>query len=270
VSKVEFIKMSASGNDFILVDNRAGELYQKHRDINDFVVKICRRHHSVGSDGLILIQESRNADFCWRFFNADGSEANMCGNGGRCAARFAFIKGIAGEKMAFETGAGIIKAEIEGVKVKLQLTTPTDLKLDYSIKLENKEIFINSVNTGVPHAVLLSDDIDHVPVEELGRIIRFHAAFGEKGTNVDFVKVIDKTNLVLRTYERGVEAETYACGTGAVASGVILKEKGLIESPVNILTKGGETLKVYVDDEVYLEGDTKIIYVGLLNDEALL
>jgi len=270
VSKVEFIKMSASGNDFILVDNRAGELYQKHRDINDFVVKICRRHHSVGSDGLILIQESRNADFCWRFFNADGSEANMCGNGGRCAARFAFIKGIAGEKMAFETGAGIIKAEMEGTKVKLQLTTPTDLKLDYSIKLENKEIFINSVNTGVPHAVLLSDDIDHVPVEELGRIIRFHAAFGEKGTNVDFVKVIDKTNLVLRTYERGVEAETYACGTGAVASGVILKEKGLIESPVNILTKGGETLKVYVDDEVYLEGDTKIIYVGLLNDEALL
>ena len=270
MSKVEFIKMSASGNDFILVDNRAGELYQKHRDINDFVVKICRRHHSVGSDGLILIQESRNADFCWRFFNADGSEANMCGNGGRCAARFAFIKGIAGEKMAFETGAGIIKAEMEGTKVKLQLTTPTDLKLDYSIKLENKEIFINSVNTGVPHAVLLYDDIDHVTVEELGRIIRFHAAFGEKGTNVDFVKVIDKTNLVLRTYERGVEAETYACGTGAVASGVILKEKGLIESPVNILTKGGETLKVYVDDEVYLEGDTKIIYVGLLNDEALL
>lgn len=270
MSKVEFIKMSASGNDFILVDNRAGELYQKHRDINDFVVKICRRHHSVGSDGLILIEESRNADFCWRFFNADGSEANMCGNGGRCAARFAFIKGIAGEKMAFETGAGIIKAEMEGTKVKLQLTTPTDLKLDYSIKLENKEIFINSVNTGVPHAVLLSDDIDHVPVEELGRILRFHAAFGEKGTNVDFVKVIDKTNLVLRTYERGVEAETYACGTGAVASGVILKEKGLIESPVNILTKGGETLKVYVDDEVYLEGDTKIIYVGLLNDEALL
>jgi diaminopimelate epimerase len=262
--------MSASGNDFILVDNRTGELYKTYNDINHFVAKVCRRRHSVGSDGLILIEESKNAAFCWRFFNADGSEADMCGNGGRCAARFAFIKGITGEKMAFETGAGIIKAEIEGAKVKLQLTTPTDLKLDYSIKLENKEIFINSVNTGVPHAVLLSDDIDHVPVEELGRIIRFHAAFGEGGTNVDFVQVTDKTNLVLRTYERGVEAETYACGTGAVASGVILKEKGLIESPVNILTKGGETLKVYVDDEVYLEGDTKIIYVGLLNDEALL
>ncbi|MCX5816414.1 MAG: diaminopimelate epimerase [Proteobacteria bacterium] len=270
MSKLEFIKMSASGNDFILIDNRTGELYKTYNDINDFVAKVCRRRHSVGADGLILIEKSRNADFCWRFFNADGSEADMCGNGGRCAARFAFIKGIAGKKMAFETGAGIIKAETEGTKVKLQLTTPTDLKLDYSIKLENKEIFINSVNTGVPHAVLLSDDIDHVPVEELGRIVRFHSAFGEKGTNVDFVKVIDKTNLVLRTYERGVEAETYACGTGAVASGVILKEKGLIESPVNILTKGGETLRVYVDDEVYLKGDTKIIYIGLLNDEALL
>jgi len=272
VSKLEFIKMSASGNDFILIDNLAGELYRKYKDINAFVVKVCRRRHSVGADGLILIEKakSENADFSWRFFNADGSEADMCGNGGRCAARFAFIKGITGKKMAFETGSGIIKAEMDGTKVKLQLTAPTDLKLDYSIKLENKEIFINSVNSGVPHAVLLSDDIDHVPVEELGKIVRYHAAFGENGTNVDFVKVVDKTNLIIRTYERGVEAETYACGTGAVASGIILKEKGLIESPVNILTKGGETLKVYVGDEVYLEGDTKIVYVAELDEEAVL
>jgi len=270
VLKLEFYKMSASGNDFILIDNRGGELYRNHKRITDFVVKVCRRRHSVGADGLILIEESNNADFRWRFFNADGSEADMCGNGGRCAARFAFKKGICSEKMAFETGAGVIKAEIDGARVKLQLTTPVDLKLDYSITLEDKEIFINSVNTGVPHAVLLSDDIDHVPVEELGRVVRYHKAFGEKGTNVDFVKVVDRTNIIVRTYERGVEGETYACGTGAVASGIILKEKGLIESPVNVLTKGGETLKAYVNDEVYLEGDAKIIYVGMLNNEALL
>ena len=270
MSGLEFTKMSASGNDFILIDNRSGVLYKTYSNINDFVKKVCRRCHSVGADGLILIETSNNADFSWKFFNADGSEAEMCGNGGRCAARFAFTNGITAENMAFETIAGIIKAEVRGRKVKLQLTTPKELKLDYAIKLEDKELFINSVNTGVPHAILLSDDIDYIPVEELGKAVRHHAAFGEKGTNVDFVKIVDRTNLIVRTYERGVEGETYACGTGVVASGVIMKEKGLIDSPVNVLTRGGEILRAYVDDEVYLEGDTKIIYTGLLNDEALL
>ena len=267
---IEFYKMSASGNDFILIDNRDRKINKKFRKIPGFVAKICRRRHSVGADGVILVEGSETADFRWRFFNADGSEAEMCGNGGRCAARFAFMKGIAGEEMAFETLAGTIKAKMDGTRVKLQLTTPYDIRLDYPIDLENKEIFLSSVNTGVPHAILLSDDIDHVPVEELGRVIRYHKAFGEKGTNVDFVKIVDRENVYLRTYERGVEGETYACGTGAVASGVILKEKGLIESPVNILTKGGEILKVYIGDEVYLEGDAKVIYTGALNDEALL
>jgi diaminopimelate epimerase len=150
------------------------------------------------------------------------------------------------------------------------LTTPSDIRLDYPINLEDKEISLSSVNTGVPHAILLTDDIDHVPVEDLGRLIRYHKTFGEKGTNVDFVEIIDKGRIKIRTYERGVEGETYACGTGAVASGVILKEKGFIESPVNILTKGGETLKVYIDKEVHLEGSARIIYTGVLNEEALL
>lgn len=270
MSELEFFKMSASGNDFILIDNRDGKVSKKYNKVADFVAKICRRRHSVGADGLILIEGSKKADFRWKFFNADGSEAEMCGNGGRCAARFAFMKDIAGKDMAFETIAGTIRAKIEGTRVKLQLTTPYDIKLDYPIKLEDKEIFLSSVNTGVPHAVLLSGDVDYVPVEELGRVIRYHKAFGEKGTNVDFVQVMDKKNVKMRTYERGVEGETYACGTGAVASSVILKGKGLIESPVNILTRGGETLKVYINDEVYLEGDAKVIYTGVLNDEALL
>lgn len=267
---LEFFKMSASGNDFIIIDNRDGKVYDSLQDLNDFIVKICRRHHSVGADGLILIEKSKKHDFRWRFFNADSSEAEMCGNGGRCAARFACVKGIAKEKMSFETLAGVIKAEVDGKKVKLQLTSPTNLKLDYPVGLEDKEIFLSSVNTGVPHAVLLADDVDHMPVEELGRLVRYHKAFGEKGTNVDFVQIVDKKSVKLRTYERGVEGETYACGTGAVATGVILKAKGLLESPMNILTKGGEALKVYVDDEVYLEGITQIIYVGKLHEEALL
>jgi len=269
VLDLEFFKMSASGNDFIIIDNRDGKVYDSFKDTKQFIVQVCRRHHSVGADGLILIEKSKKYDFRWRFFNADSSEAEMCGNGGRCAARFAFLKGIAQEKMSFETLAGIIKAEVDGKSVKLQLTSPTNLKLDYPVALEDKEIFLSSVNTGVPHAVLLADDVDHMPVEELGRLVRYHKAFGAKGTNVDFVQIVDKKKVKIRTYERGVEGETYACGTGAVATGVILKAKGLLESPMNILTKGGETLKVYVDNEVYLEGVTQIVYVGKLHEEAL-
>ncbi len=267
--------MSASGNDFIVIDNRSGKVNERFHDISEFVKKVCRVHHSVGADGVILIENSKEQDFCWRFFNADGSEAEMCGNGGRCAARFAYMNGIAKQKMAFETIAGTIKAEVHGGgKVKLQLTKPTDLKLDYPVGLDDKELFVSSVNTGVPHAVLLVTDIDYVPVEELGRMIRYHKIFGEKGTNVNFVEARDKKNVKVRTYERGVEGETLACGTGAVASAVILAEKGLVKSPVNIHTRGGEVLKIYIDGDVngdvYLEGDAKIIYVGNMHEEALL
>lgn len=267
---MEFCKMSASGNDFIVVDNREGTVDRDFPDVKGFVKKVCRVHHSVGADGVILIEKSKNHDFRWRFYNADGSEAEMCGNGGRCAARFAFLNGITSEKMEFETIAGVIKAEVSGTRVKLQLTSPIDLKLDYPVRLEDKEIFLSSVNTGVPHAVLIVDDVDHMPVEDLGRQIRHHKSFGEKGTNVDFVEVVDKKNLKLRTYERGVEGETFACGTGAVAVGVILKNKELVESPVHIKTRGGEMLKVYLDGDVYLEGESRLIYVGKLNKEALL
>jgi len=270
VIELEFSKMSASGNDFVMIDNRDGKVYDRFPDILDFVAKICRFHHSVGADGVILIENSTQHDFRWRFFNADGSEAEMCGNGGRCAARFAYMNGIAGEKMSFETTAGIIKAEVYEQKVKLQLTRPADLKLDYPLGLDDKEFFASSVNTGVPHAVLLVVDVDQVAVEQLGRMIRYHSAFGEKGTNVNFVQVLDKNNVKIRTYERGVEGETYACGTGAVASGVILTEKSLVTSPVNIHTKGGEVLKIYINDDVYLEGDAKFIYKAHLHEEALL
>jgi len=265
----EFYKMSASGNDFIMIDNREKVVDHLFPDVRDFILKVCRRRLSAGADGLILIEKSGTVDFSWRFFNADGSEADMCGNGGRCAARFAFVNGIAGKRMAFETLAGVMKAEILGSQVKLQLTTPTDLKLDYSVALEHRELFVSSVNTGVPHVILLTDDVDHAPVEELGRVLRYHKEFSPHGTNVDFVTVLDKENVKLRTYERGVEGETLACGTGAVATSVVLKHKGLIGGRVNLLTRGGEILRVTVGDEVYLEGDARIIYTGKLMREAI-
>ena len=265
-----FYKMSASGNDFIVIDNRAHVVENRFKDIPEFVTKVCRRRHSVGADGLILIEPSERLDFMWRFYNADGSEAEMCGNGGRCAARFAYMNGIASQTMSFGTLAGTMKAEVdEEGKVKLQLTRPTDLKLDYPIRLADKELFVSSVNTGVPHAILLTDHVDMAPVEELGRPVRYHKVF-PKGTNVDFVEIMDRDNVKIRTYERGVEGETYACGTGAVAVGVVLKEKNLTGDIVNIWTRGGEVLKVYVNDNVYLEGSARVIYSGTLCDEALL
>ncbi|MGD0486223.1 MAG: diaminopimelate epimerase [Syntrophorhabdales bacterium] len=270
MESLQFFKMSASGNDFIVVDNRDGSFDAMFPDTVGFVQKVCRRCHSVGADGLILIEKSDTLDFTWRFYNADGSEAEMCGNGGRCAARFAYIQGIAGERITFGTLAGTMKAEIRpDGKVKLQLTRPVDLKLDYPIQLDTKEIFVSSVDTGVPHAVLFTDHVDMAPVADLGRMIRFHKSFSPKGTNVDFVQVVDKDNARIRTYERGVEGETFACGTGAVAAGVILREKGLAGEIVNIWTKGGEVVRVYVNEDVYLEGSARVIYAGALWPEAL-
>lgn len=266
---LQFYKMSASGNDFIMIDNREKVVDKLFPDVQGFVAKVCRRCLSVGADGLILIEKSSSVDFSWRFFNADGSEADMCGNGGRCAARFAFVNGIAGKRMAFDTLAGVMKAEILGEQVKLQLTAPTSLKLDYRIALEHRELFVSSVNTGVPHVIILTDNVDHAPVEELGRVLRYHKEFSPDGTNVDFVTVVDRQNVKLRTYERGVEGETLACGTGAVAASVILKHKGLTGDRVNLLTRGGEVLRVTVGDEVYLEGDARIIYIGKLMSEAI-
>lgn len=266
---LQFFKMSASGNDFILIDNRDKSVDALVPDIKTFVQKVCTRRHSVGADGLILIEKADQLDFVWRFYNSDGSEAEMCGNGGRCAARFAYVKGIAGERMAFGTLAGTMRAEVKDGRVKLQLTRPSELKLDYSVQLENRELFVSSVNTGVPHVILLTDDIERAPVEELGRLVRYHKSYSPKGTNVDFVKVIDRENIQMRTYERGVEGETYACGTGAVAVGVILKEKGLAGNAVNIWTRGGEIVRVYVNGDVYLEGSARVIYEGSLWSEAI-
>jgi diaminopimelate epimerase len=162
-----------------------------------------------------------------------------------------------------------MKAEVRADgRVKLQLTKPTGLKLDYAIRLEGEELFLSSVDTGVPHAIILTDHIDRAPVGTLGRPVRYHKSF-PKGTNVDFVEIVDRENIKIRTYERGVEGETYACGTGAVAAGVVLKAKGFTGDVVNIRTRGGEIVRVYVADDVYLEGSARVIYEGALWPEAL-
>jgi diaminopimelate epimerase len=270
--KIPFMKMSGSGNDFILMDDREDIL--PVRDIKTFVKKVCERKVSVGADGLIIIKKSDKADFRWLFFNADGSEAEMCGNGGRCAARYAFIRGIAGARLSFETIAGIIDAEVKGDIVKLRLTDPKDLRTDYDISMDGKSVGLNSVNTGVPHVVVIAGDIEKVDVFNLGRTIRYHEAYSPAGTNANFIQVVDRKTIKVRTYERGVEDETLACGTGAVASALVSSAKGMVESPVNVRVKSGETLKIYFErnqkgfGKVYLEGSAKVVYQGTLWEEA--
>ena len=269
---IEFFKMSGSGNDFILIDNRNQSL--DVGDITDFVKTVCERKVSVGADGLILIENSDCADFRWRFFNADGSEVEMCGNGGRCAARFATIHGIAKEKLSFETQAGIIDAEVRGDVVKLRLTDPHQMRLDFSILIEEQPSEVSFINTGVPHVVHFVKNLDMFDVFAVGRKIRYHSEFQPAGTNANFVESIDRHTIRVRTYERGVEDETLACGTGAVASALISSAKGLVESPVDVQVQSGESLKIYFSKtdggfkDIYLEGKAKVVYEGRIWDET--
>jgi diaminopimelate epimerase len=271
---IEFTKMNGSGNDFILIDNRDGSLVPAVGDLVAFVQKVCERKVSVGADGLIVIERSAKVDFKWRFFNADGSEVEMCGNGGRCAARFAHLKGIAGERVSFETVAGIIDAEVKGDVVKLRLTDPHKLVIDDEIRIGNQKLFVHSINTGVPHVVHFVRDVDAFDVFATGRAIRTHEHYQPAGTNANFASVIDGHTLKVRTYERGVEDETLACGTGSVASALIAARKGYVQGPVDVLVRSGETLRIHFEQagegfgKVYLEGKTKVVYQGELWDEA--
>jgi diaminopimelate epimerase len=272
MAKIPFHKMNGSGNDFIIIDNRTGIL--EGVDLPQWVRKVCRRGLSVGADGLILVQNSSQADFQWRYFNADGSEAEMCGNGGRCVARFAYLSGIAGRSLSFETLSGVIEAEVVGERVKLKLGDPSDLRLNYPISLDGAEYLVSSINTGVPHVVQMVDNLEGYDVCGFGRSIRCHPHYQPDGTNANFIDLRDAHTIHIRTYERGVEDETLACGTGAVASALIGASKGLASSPISVHPRGGEVLTVYFEEKgsgftnVFLEGDARVVYEGELWEEA--
>ncbi|OGR85574.1 MAG: diaminopimelate epimerase [Elusimicrobia bacterium RIFCSPLOWO2_01_FULL_54_10] len=262
--------MSGGGNDFVLFDNRKKVL---PADYSALAKKVCHRKFSIGADGLLVLEDEPTADFRMVYFNADGSRAEMCGNGARCIARFAHILKATPSKMKFQTDAGLITGEVSENSVKVNLGTPKDMRLDFSIKLEEqKELNISSINTGVPHTVVLVTDIEKITVPELGKKIRYLKEFSPAGTNVNFVQHVDETHLIVRTYERGVENETLACGTGVTASAIICGVKKLVTSPVDCLTHGGETLRVYFHIEeagqrravtdVFLEGPATVSFHG--------
>ena len=239
--KTHFWKMHGAGNDFILADDRARLFPLKDRK---WIAHICSRHDGIGAEGLILIQPSKKASFRMRFFNPDGQEAEMCGNGARCAARLAHDLGIAGNKMTIQTNAGILKASLKGNEVRVAMPVPSEIRLNFIVRTAGRRIKCNFINTGVPHVVVETEHLDNLDVQTTGSMLRRHEIFAPKGTNVDFMLVTGNHALRLRTYERGVEAETPACGTGITACALVAALLKKARSPVRVTCGHGDTLTV--------------------------
>ena len=273
---IPFAKMSGTGNDFIIIDNR--DKIVADDEMVGLAVQACRRGQSVGADGLLLIENDDELDFAWRFFNSDGSEAEMCGNASRCVARLACLDGIVGPELVFRTIAGPIRATVKGSNVQVQLTRPHGLVPEFALDVgDNTVISAGFVDTGVPHTVIILEDnsLETTSVEKLGKKVRFHPRFTPAGTNVNFVQIIDPGSIQVRTYERGVEAETLACGTGVVASAIVTAARGLTSTHVQAGTRGGDTLGVYIDGsdpdstDVRLEGEASLVYRAQLTEETI-
>jgi len=233
--------MNGAGNDFVLIDNRAGNIRLNRSQI----AHLCDRHRGIGADGILLLEKAANrADFRMRYFNADGGEAEMCGNGARCFARFANRIAAAEGAISFETPAGVISARLIGDLVTLKMTEPADLRLNIPLRVGTEDRVIHFINSGVPHVVIPVSQVDEVHVQREGAAIRHHQMFSPKGANVNFIQKREANKIAVRTYERGVEDETLACGTGVVASALVFSACEKINGPVGVLVRGGDELQV--------------------------
>lgn len=258
--------MNGAGNDFVLIDNRDEQISLSREQI----ARVCHRQRGVGADGLMLLKKAEaDGDWAWDFFNADGSDAEMCGNGARCFASY-IQHTIGGDgTLSFETVCGLIHAEVGDTDVTVSLTAPQGLALNETIQTSDGEKTVHSLNTGVPHAVLFVDEADAAMVSSLGEEIRFHDHFAPAGTNVNFVQVLAEGHIRVRTYERGV-GETLACGTGVSASAMITAHLNGWASPVAVDVLGGDTLGVAFDakDEVFsnvhLTGPAVFVFEGTI------
>lgn len=266
--RLEFTKLNGAGNDFLLIDNRRQNVSLTREQI----VRLCDRHRGVGADGVLLLVPSASgkADWAWQFFNSDGSTGEMCGNGARCFARFVQKQTGVNRDFTFETEAGIIAASFHGDRVTVNLTPPTELRLNESVPLSIGAQTIHSVNTGVPHAVLYVPDADRAMVQQLGPEIRRHPHFGPRGTNVNFVQVLGPNHIRVRTFERGVEGETLACGTGVSAAALISSRVHQFTSPVKVQVQGGDVLEVSFRESnggfagVKLSGPAEFVFEGTI------
>jgi diaminopimelate epimerase len=265
---LRFTKMNGAGNDFILIDNRAGGVHLNRSQI----AHLCDRHRGIGADGILLLEKATNrADFRMRYFNADGGEAEMCGNGARCFARFANKVAEAGDKISFETPAGVISAELIGDLVTLQMTEPTDLRFNIKLPAADEKKIVHFINSGVPHVVIPVPRIDDTDVRREGATVRYHEMFSPKGANVNFIEKCGPKRIAIRTYERGVEDETLACGTGIVASAIVFAATENTSGPITVIARGGDELQVgfeRIDSQfrnVTLTGPAEFAFEGTID-----
>jgi diaminopimelate epimerase len=267
-SMLSFTKMHGAGNDFVLINNLSGAISLSKEQI----AFLCDRHRGVGADGILLLEEpGQKGDFWMRYYNSDGGEAEMCGNGARCFARFASRQAGPFESLTFETPAGLIRANLNGEQVTVNLSAPHNLVLQRSIDVGGAKLTIHSINTGVPHAVVFVERVLDAPVIAWGNTIRWHAAFKPAGTNADFTEVLDRGKLQIRTYERGVEDETLACGTGVVASALIYAALHDHPGSVSVQVKSGDWLEVHYSklekqfQDVSLTGPAVFAFEGTID-----
>jgi diaminopimelate epimerase len=247
MDSIPFVKMSGAGNDFVLVDNRALQLKLAPEQI----ARLCDRHLGIGADGLLAVEpaDESAADFTMRYYNADGGEAEMCGNGARCFARFVHpLRRREAERVRFLTPAGLITGEYVDEDVRINMTQPTDARLNQRADFGWGDVEYHYLNTGVPHVVVLVADAAVADVVGQGRAIR-HSSLFTRGTNVNFVQVRANGPLIVRTYERGVEDETLACGTGVVASALVAHRVAHLALPLQLQVRGGDVLTVDAHDD---------------------
>lgn len=271
-----FHKMHGCGNDFILIDNRSARVPVAFMPV--WARALCARKLGVGADGLVFLENTppdREGAYIWHFYNADGSRGEMCGNASRCAAWLAVELGLAGPRHAFGTDAGLVRAFVRHAErhVTVELTRPGDTAFDLALEVDGETLTGHFINTGVPHLVVFMPDVsamEDADVARLGALLRHHPRFAPAGTNVNFVTVDSANALRLRTYERGVEAETLACGTGAAAAVCIAYARALTGSHVNVTTTGGEILGIELrDGAVFLSGAAERVFTGALDVAAL-
>ncbi len=271
--KLRFFKMSGAGNDFVLLDAavlRSCPSLAARRGLASLARRLCDRREGIGADGLILLSGRSSPQV--RYWNADGSSA-FCGNGSRCGAWWAHQSGwTKAREFALRTDAGALRARITGrERVAIQMPTPGPVSGPRSLRFGGRGLDVYTVHTGTPHAVAEAADLGRFPVADVGRAIRRHAAFKPAGTNVDFVS-FGRREILLRTYERGVEDETLACGTGAAAAALVGLHRGLYRSPVSVRAKSGALLRVglknaaaagsHRSSELWLEGPARTVYQG--------
>ena len=267
---VRFWKLEGAGNDFLGLDGRAGGFKLKRQQIAD----LCDRRRGVGADGVLVVVKPkvRGADFRMRYYNSDGGEAEMCGNGARCFALLArAVSGRKGNVLRIQTQAGLVTLQIRGQEVQVSMTEPTKLRLGRKLVVAGRKVVVDFLNTGVPHAVLFVRSVRSIDVAKQGRAIRYHSAFAPSGTNVNFVEIGRGNRIHVRTYERGVEGETLACGTGVVASSILSNLRRGLRSPILVTTRGGDHLRVGFSmvngqaRKVTLQGPARIVYTGVIH-----